>query len=353
MRSKVRMAFVALLICVIALLPLSFAYAAEDEDEAPKIRGIYIYDERDFLPQDSEVALAWVLWNLDLKSGYEMVLVFPKKQLSETEIIEWFNTNKIGKKKRDNGAALFVFPDNSMFMAIGSGNDKITVTKSKTYGERIFADFEDDPVLTLLRFVSKMAEDVDKSTAGGKLSDFGATVWKNIDVVLLWALVLALILFLIQQYNGFQPRDLILPIAVFVVAMIFVGFAQLGGGSEPSSYTSYGVITLARHSSYTRVHMHQICTSTGKITTCRSYPHIHDVYVNNVTLLSYELNKYQYQFKSEESKWAWNRNIGEIERIKIGIEKGEIRDANPASLGKDSGGITKGDGAWIHAAKKK
>ncbi len=352
MKSKTAILLAGFFLLVVAALPLTAVYAQEN-DEAPKIRGIYIYDERDFLPQDSEVALAWVLWNLDLKTGYEMVLVFPAKQLSELETIDWFNKNGVGKKGKDNGAALFVFPDNSMFMAIGSGNDKITVTKSKTYGERIFTDFEDDPMLTLLRFVNKMAGDVDKSTAGGKLGDLGATVWENIDVVLLWALVLALILFLIQQFNGFQPTDLILPILVFVVAMAFVGLAQIGGGSQPSSYVSYGVITSTQHSHHTNIHMHSICTSTGKTTSCTSYPHVHDVYVNDATLLSYELREHKYRFLSEESRWALERNVGEIERMSVGIEKGELRGASPAGVGKDSGGITKGEGTWIYAATKK
>lgn len=337
--------------CVAAFAPMFAVYAGEDDDNS-SIRGIYIYDERDFLPYDSEVALGWYLWNLDLKTRYEVVLFFPKEKLLEPQIIEWFNKQGVGKKKKDNGAALFLFPDNSMFMAIGSGNDKITVTKSKTYGERILVDFENDPVLTLLRFLNKMGEDVDKSTVFGRISTVGETLWNNIDIVLLWAFVLALILFLIQQYNGFQISDFILPVLVFIVAMIFVGLANVGGGAKPSSYSSYGVITSTHHSSYIWVHTHTICTGTGKTTTCTSYPHVHDVYVNDVTLLSYELYEYRYTFKSEESKWAWQRDIGEIERLQIGIEGGELKSANPASKGKDSRGITKGEGAWIYAAMK-
>lgn len=353
MKTKRNLYIILMLACIAALVPLSLVHASEDDEEDnASIRGIYIYDERDFLPQDSEVALGWYLWNLDLKTRYEVVLVFPKDKLLESEIIDWFNKQGIGKKDKDNGAALFVFPDNSMFMAIGSGNDKITVTKSKTYGERIFADFQDDSMLTLLRFLSTIGGDVDKSTVSGKIGSLGETLWSNIDVVLLWALVLALILFLIQQYNGFQPTDFILPALVFVIAMIFVGFAQIGGGSQPSSYASYGVITSTHHSSYTWVHMHQICTSTGKTTVCTSYPHTHDVYVNDVNLRSYELNEYKYRFASDESKWAWQRDIGEIERLKIGIEKGELKSAGPAGVGKDSVGITKGDGTWIYAAMK-
>lgn len=351
MKTRKKLIILLLLVCLAALAPVSSVYAGEDEDE-PSIRGIYIYDERDFLPHDSEVALGWYLWNLDLKTRYEVVLVFPKDKLSEPEIIDWFNKQGVGKKKKDNGAALFVFPDNSMFMAIGSGNDKITVTKSKTYGERILVDFKDDPVLTLLRFLSKVGGDVDKSTAIGKLGSLGETLWGNIDVVLLWALVLALILFLIQQYNGFQSSDFVLPAMVFVVAMIFVGIANIGGGSKPSSYTSYGVITSTHHSSHTYTEPHTYCTSTGKTTSCHTIIHTHTRYINDVTVLSYELNGYKYQFTSIDGKSAWGHDIGEVERLKIGIEKGDLRSAGRAGLGSDSRGITKGEGTWIYAAAK-
>jgi len=352
MKSKINILVFLFLVCLTALVPQSLVYGDEDND-TPDIRGIYIYDERDFLSPDSEVALGWYLWNLDLKTRYEMVLVFTREKFSEPEVIDWFNKHGVGKKKKDNGAALFVFPDNTMFMAIGSGNDKITVTKSKTYGEKIFVDFKDDPVLTLLRFFNKIGGDVDKSTLTGKLGDLGGTLWNNIDVVLLWALVLALILFLIQQYNGFQARDFVLPIAVFIIAMIVVGMANIGGGSKPSSYNSYGVITSTNKSSYTWTDIHTICTSTGKTTTCTSYPHIHTMYTNDVILLGYELNNYKYKFFSDESKWAWQRDIGEVERLKIGIEKGELRSVSPAGVGRDSRGITKGDGVWILAASQK
>lgn len=352
MRSRGKMFGILLVIAAIAfLIPVSIAYAGE-EDEDPGIRGIYIYDERDFLPHDSEVALGWYLWNLDLKTRYEMVLVFPKEKFDDSQIIDWFNKYGVGKAKKDNGAALFVFPDNSMFMAIGSGNDRITVTKSKTYGERIFADFEDDPVLSLLRFLSKIGGDVDKSTAVGRLGSLGETLWSNIDVVLLWAFVLALILFLIQQYNGFQPSDLILPVLVFVIAMIFVGLAQIGGGSNPSSYTSYGVITSTSHSKHTYSEPHTYCTSIGKTTSCHTIVHVHTEYRNDADILSYEVNGYRTRFTSTDSKSAWERDIGEVERLTIGIEKGELRSASPAGVGKDSKGITKGDGTWLSAAKK-
>ena len=352
MKTRRNLLIILVLMCLAALAPISFVHASGDEEGDARIRGIYIYDERDFLPHDSEVALGWYLWNLDLKTRYEVVLVFPKEKLSEPQIIEWFNKQGVGKKNKDNGAALFVFPDNSMFMAIGAGNDKITVTKSKTYGERIFVDFEGDPVLTLLRFLSKVGGDVDKSTTVGKLGSLGETLWNNIDVVLLWALVLALILFLIQQYNGFQATDFILPAFVFVVAMIFVGLANIGGGSNPSSYTSYGVITSTHHSSHTYTETHQVCTSTGKTTVCYPIFHTHTVYRNDATLLSYELNGYKHQFASTDSKWAWQRDIGEVEWLRLGIEKGELRNAGPAGVGKDSKGITKGEGTWIYVAAK-
>src|SRR3989338_8291322 len=165
---KAKAFFAAILFAILApfVMPATLhADGAAEEEKVFNERGIYVYDDRDFLPTDEEVSLAWYLWNLDLRTGYEVVLVFPKEQMNEPQMIEWFNSNGVGKEGRDNGAAVFVLPDNAVFVSIGSGNDKITVTKSKTYGEKIFADFQDDPVLTLLRFLSKIGGDVDKTTA--------------------------------------------------------------------------------------------------------------------------------------------------------------------------------------------
>ncbi|MBI1888680.1 MAG: TPM domain-containing protein [Candidatus Spechtbacteria bacterium] len=354
MKSKVFVLALALVAILAILVPASLHAEGEEEEQEEKqgIRGIYIYDERDFLPADSKLALAWYLWNIDLKTRYEIVLVFPKTKFSETEIIDWFNTQGVGKKKKDTGAALFVFPDNSIFVAIGSGNDKVTVTKSKTYGEKIFADFTDDPVLTTLRFLTKIGGDINKSTLSEMVGNAGKTLWENIDIVLLWALFLALILFLVQQYNGFQATDFILPALVFVVAMIAVGISAIGSSSEAKSYTSYGMITSTAKSSYHWVHLHTICTSTGKTTICHNIPHTHTMYTNDVRLTSYELNTYRYRFSSDESKAAWRHEVGEVDWLKVGIEKGELRGAGRAKA-DGSGGITKGDGVWIHAATKK
>jgi len=289
---------------------------------------------------------------LDLRTGYEVVLVFPKEQMNEPQMIEWFNSNGVGKEGRDNGAAVFVLPDNAVFVSIGSGNDKITVTKSKTYGEKIFADFQDDPVLTLLRFLSKIGGDVDKTTAVDTARDAGKTLIDNIDVVLLWISAMALILFLIQQYDGFQPSDLILPAGAFVLAMLVVGIMAIGGGGEAKDYVSYGMITSSNRDSYTWVHTHTVCTTTGKTTTCTSYSHVHTTYTNEVGILSYELNSYGYKFSSDQSRSAWEHDIGEVDWLKIGIDDGNLKSAGRARESKKSSGVTVGDGTWINSARK-
>lgn len=313
-------------------------------------RGRYIYDEAGILPVESEISLASYLWKLDSKTSYEVVLVFPKEMMDEDAIGIWFDKYGVGKKDIDNGAAIFVFPDSSVFVAIGSGNDKVSVTESKTYGERIFRDFKDDPVLTLLRFTSVLGGKVDESSdkeIGGNLFE---NLKDNLNLILLWAAVVALFFFLIQQFDGFQPRDLILPIVVFVVLGIFFGFSALGSNASTNTYKSYGVITATKHSTYEWVEMRTVVVSNGKTTTTYVVPIPHTDYINDVQFLSYEFKKYQYRFKTTDSKGAWNHQVGDLNSLTLKIDNGIL--LGTSGVDDRSGGKTIGDGVWILSGKK-
>lgn len=317
-------------------------------------RGRYVYDDAGVLPTESEIALASYLWRLDSQTDYEIILVFPHELMDEQSIINWFNSHGVGKKDRDNGAAVFVLPDKSVFVAIGSGNDKVSVTFSKTYGERIFKDFTDDPVLTLLRFTSALGGEIDKSSGVEIGGSFFESLKDNLNLILLWAAVVAFLFFLIQQFDGFQPRDFLLPVFVFAVLGIFFGFSALGSSSELDTYKTYGVITSTKPDSYdwTHMHSHTICTGSGKTEVCTTYytPHLHTMYTNDVAFLSYESKAYGYQFRTDEYRGAWDHQVGELDALSIRVESGQLSDIS--GLNDNSGGETIGDGVWIEAAKR-
>lgn len=92
-------------IILIALILLSFAFvtsavtAREDFQE----RGRYIYDEANQISLESELGLSAYLWKLDVKSGYETVVVFPKEKLTVEQMGDWFNQHGIGKEKEETG----------------------------------------------------------------------------------------------------------------------------------------------------------------------------------------------------------------------------------------------------------
>lgn len=351
MKSKVIV--LSFLVSLLALLLAGCGGGSEKENYPD--RGRYIYDEAGALATESEMSLASYLWRLDSKTDYEIVLVFPQNLMEEEEILAWFNEHGVGKKDEDTGAAVFVFPDNSVFVAIGSGNDKVSVTYSKTYGERIFKDFNDDPVLTLLRFTAALGGEIDKSAGTEVGGTFFESVKGNLNLILLWAAVVALVFFLVQQVDRFQPRDLILPAVVFVVLGIFFGASALGSSSALDTYGSYGVITSAKTGSHpwTHMHLHQVCTSTGKTTTCTTYttPHGHTMYTNDVTFLSYEFKEYGYRFETDQNRGAWNHEAGELDSLSIRIESGAL--ASVGGLDDNSGGKTIGDGVWLQSAKTK
>lgn len=324
-------------VLILGIVPIALAIEHPD-------RGRYIYDDAGRLSVEPEIALSSYLWRLDSKTDYEVVLVFPEAEMAEQEIIDWFNNHGVGKKEIDNGAAIFVFPDSSVFVAIGSGNDKVSVAYSKTHGERIFKSFEDDPVLTLMRFIDTLGKKINAPSGAERAAKFGEAVVVNLGVILLWGLVVALGILLINTVkDGFQGHDLILPGIVLVGLLIFVGVSAINVHQEQTSYKTYGCIVSTDLDEEPGTH--PVIVSTGKNTTTVIYvPHVD--FINNATFLSYEFKSYPYRFVSRDNKEAWKHKVGELDGLVIGIEKGNLRGVR--GLNDNSGGKTIGDGVWIN-----
>lgn len=330
-----------ILVAIFILFTVSLVFSADKFDD----RGKYIYDEVGRLPLDSKLALSSYLWKLDAKTNYEIILVFPKTKLDEKTIIGWFNQLGVGKKGKDNGAAVFIFPDNSGFVSIGSGNDKVSVAYSKTEGERIFRDLAQEPVLTLLRFASALGGKINEPSVFEMPIRAGEKIKNNLDVILLWALAVSLIIFLIQQINGFQKTDLIIPLILLGLAGLVVGAGCLGGGAKTGVSTSYefGIITETKHDEYHYVT--PVTISTGKSTITIYIPHTD--YRNYTKIVSYDFKPYAYRFVSTDSKSAWtNYTVGTSVSISVDVRGGGLYHAG--QIGDFSGGKTIGDGVWIN-----
>ncbi len=330
----------AILVLVTFLLTASMACSPGTENQP---RGKYIYDEIDRLPLESELALSSYLWRFDEKTNYEIVVVFPKEKLDEESIINWFNDHGVGKKEKDTGAAIFVFPDNLVFVAIGSGNDLVSVAASKTYGEEILKDLDKDPVLSLLRFVNVFSDKITEPVTSERDGGFGNTMKEIYPLIFLWALVGSLIFFLIQQINGFQKTDLILPIVVLALTGMVVGFSLIGGDTKDRISNEFGVITSTELSTYEWV---EIITTTDSEGNTHTIVINHTDYRNDVTILSYDFKPYNYRFVTTDHRSAWDHKTGEVDALEVNRKSGEL--GSVYRVKDNSGGKTIGDGVWIN-----
>lgn len=339
-----------LLLAFLVSLAVSVAGCGLAQNSSPT-RGRYIYDDAERLPMESEIALASYLWRLDVKTGYEMVFVFPKEQLDDKGVIDRFNKLGVGKSGKDNGTAVFVMPDNTVFVGIGSGNDKVTVTVSKTEGERIFQGLGDDPVLTYLRFASTIGGTVDVAEGNQFAGDQVDWVADHFGVLLLWTAFLALLLFAVQQWDGYQPYDLALPGIVFLALFMWAGASAVSAKHAADTYSSYGIITSEKHSHSTYVVYVTESYPCGDKKTCtRTVPVTHDRYQNDVHFLTYDSKDYAYTFTTDDNKSAWDHHPGELDRLDVDIKGNSVH--NPSGVDDNSGGKTIGDGTWIYAGKK-
>lgn len=322
---------IALTICIFIFITSS---------HASQNRGRYVYDEAERLSLESELSIGSYLLQVDVKTNYEIALVLPKTVFSEKQIINWFNASGVGKKSVDNGTAIFIFPDNSWFVAIGSGNDKISVPYSKTQGDKILIpkNMEEDLPLTVLRFIWALNGKIEESSPKVQFMSFWEKIYPDINLILLWALFASLVVFLIKQKDGFQWSDVIIPVAIVVSFWIFIGISALSGSEIFKTYEDYGVITKSKFDE--RHYVTPVVISTGKSTTVIYVPHTD--YINRTEILNYELAGFQYEFVSTDNKSAWEIKPGDYSRLNRDIKSGEL--AHASRFNDISGGKTIGDG---------
>lgn len=321
---------------IIAILFVSFLFCASAQSAEP--RGRYIYDDANRLSPETEMSFSSYLLGIDQRTNYEFIIVFPSSTLEEEEIIDWFNNHGVGKSQIDNGAALFIFPDNSWFMSIGSGNDKVSVPYSKTQGDKILSNLDDDFALSILRYIDVIGSEIDEPIS--KEMTFIDIIAINLDIIFGVGAIIALVIFLIQQLDGFHWHDFILS-GIFLLALLtFVGINAMAGSIESSSYENYGIITDTDFSErdFTRT----VMVSTGK--TSVPVTTWHTEYKNTVTFLSYELKSYTWTYRSEDNKRAWQHTEGEVNKLYITIDSDHLVNVN--SISDNSGGKTIGDGVW-------
>jgi uncharacterized membrane protein YgcG len=305
------------------------------------VRGRYIYDDADRISTETELSLSSYLLGIDQRTGYEFIVVMPTTKLNESDIIKWFNDHGVGKEKVDTGAALFIFPDNSWFMSIGSGNDKVSVPYSKTQGDRILSNLSSNFALSLLRYIDVIGKRIDEPKPV-EVQIFNSVV-ENSDIIILWILVIVLVALLIQQYDGFQLHDLIIPVIIFLIGISIIGINYLPQNGI-STYSDYGIITHTQKTSYEYTEeVAHTYTIDGETYTYYTTEY-HTRYTNAVTFKSYQLKDYSWKFESTDSKESWNYNEGLIDELEIYIPNDSLSSIN--GINDFSGGVTIGDGCW-------
>lgn len=178
---------------------------------------------------------------------------------------------------------------------------------------------------------------------------FAQLISENIHLIALWGIVAALGVFLVQQADGFQRRDLVISsIIVFALLILFaVGASASEERSLQATYQDYGIITATNTTGpIFHPHVHTVCTPTGKSVSCRTYTNPSYHYYNKAALLTYNLKTVQYTFFSEaefiHNKDAWSHGVGEVDSLTIREKTGEALSAS--RFNDVSGGRTAGDG---------
>lgn len=297
-------------------------------------RGRYVYDNANILSPEVVLNLNAYLYEIDKASGYEVCISFPTETLDDLEVIDWFNAKGIGKEGKDNGACLFLFPDNTWYMAIGYGNDKISIPASKTYGDQILQNSSNLP-LSILRYIDKLTGKLDEPQEQ-KMNVY-SFISENSGVIFAWMLTISLLLLLLQQSDGFQLFDLISPImlALIILLIISINFAS---SLDENYYTAYGVITSTSKDSepFTRTHVH----SDGERTWTTISHHIR--YTNDVIIKCQNQKDYSHRFSSEDFKSAWEHDVNDMNELHMSINGNNIYSIY--NIHDFSGGLSKGDG---------
>lgn len=325
--------YIMLLFCLFALLIPSSASE----------RGVYIYDEVNKISTDSELSLNAYLWKLDQKTGYENVVVIPKEKMDIEQMEDWFNSHGVGKKDKNNGFAIFIFPDNTVFGMIGKGHDTIAVPYLTTSGKKSLQNLKDDPVFSIFKLLNSIGTKLDQPSITEKALTLGYVVSKNIDLIVYWITTICLLLLLIQQRDGFQMSDLILPGIFIFFSLIFIGISMIPDSAFGSVNEEFGVITSTNTDSYTFIETHSY--PCGKNTCYRT--EVHTMYTNDVKIKSYDLREYEYRFSSRDSKWSWSMNVDRV--LAIGISENNNLYSVSTNINDNSGGITERYGTWIQS----
>ncbi len=307
------------------------------------VRGQYIYCDSDcpsYMTLDTKLALSSLLWRIDDKTGYEMVYYFPNKELNEEEMTVWYNQHGVGKKGLDNGFAAFFPPRYKAFAMFGERNDKIDIPYTSTMGGRALKGMEKEPVRAILNFTNTVNKKFDKPSVFERPPDVAKGIKVNLDIISLLAAGLAFLALWYNLRDGFQPRDLVLPIALLVLVFVIFGLAYVGSEYAPTIQDEFGIITATKpdHRIYTDRH----CDSKGK--NCRT--EVHTVYYNDVKIKSYDFRVYAYRFESTDNKWPTRINPGDFAALSINIQNNHLSGAS-VPIRYNSGGKTVGWGTWV------
>lgn len=335
---KAKVSLIILLIVFSALLSPLVLAATEQFRE----RGRYIYDETGRLSVESYLGLSTYLWGKDAASGYETVIVFPKEKLDEEQMGKWYNDHGVGKAGLDNGLAIFIFPDNSVFGMLGSGNDKVGNSYLQFYGGETLKGLDKDPVVAILTFLDDLYQQIEEPTTYEKFENVGKKIGRNLDLIVGWILVISLIVFFYKLRDGFQQSDLYPPVIIFVFLMIIVGMTSLGSDLKSSIGIDYGVITGVKLSQHEESETH--CSGSGKDRRC--WTDWHTYYDNDVKIKSYDFREYSYRFSTRESKRAWQIPVGQLLELTINIQDYGLYSAS-TDVQDNSGGKTVTYGTWI------
>jgi hypothetical protein len=224
---------------------------------------------------------------------------------------------------------------------IGDGHDIIAVPYLSTFGGRALKGLDKEPVLSILNLVTTIGKKIDEPTLYKQAYNTRKGMTDNLNIIVGWLLICSLIILLYQQKDGFQASDLIIPGIFFVFMIIIVGI--IGFGSEYSSNIGreYGVINSTKIDQYTYTEMK--CTGSGKSRTC--WPVEHTDYINDVTIISYDLVHYTYRFSSKDSKYAWQQKENDLLELSVNIQNHGLYGVG--QINDNSGGKTSNYGTWI------
>lgn len=322
------------------LLLISLVGTAWAGDGAQE-RGKYIYDDAGRLKLESNLVLSAYMWKSDLKTGYETVIVFPKEKMDVEAMGKWFDAHGIGKEDKDNGLAIFIYPDNTVYGMIGKGHDRIATPFLTTTAAAALSGLDKDPTLAVFNLLSAVGTHLDKPTTFESVCNTGKWVFDNLGFIFTWLALIAVILVILQQGDGFQIEDLKIPAIFVALAAIFIIVPAAFSVVSSDTVREYGVIT----SSQTDHHHYvtYVTVSNGK--TSSQVPVSHVEYTNDVSLISYDFRTHSYRFTTTDYDGAWGHQVGELDQLGVSAKTHELRWAN--NFDDNSGGKTNRMGTWI------